>query len=331
MATLNTATDQIAITTKKLQDVEISESELPQTPPAEGLHTTITSVLLPQLSEKASIHLPSEELFKKYTSRWSDTTFTAPTAVVNVTSETEISAVVRLPLHLPIIQCQTNNSFQIKFASTHNLHFLAQSGCHGLSSSLQKLNGKPHLLINLRSMDEVKVDLSAGTASLSAGAITKEVIDAAHAAKAHIVTGVCNSVGIVSALLGGGLGFLISNYGPGVDQILSARVVLASGDVLTCSEKENQELFWGIRGAGHNFGIVSSLTVKAYPQENEGMHWKGTFGFPGSKEMAGKVTNAIREMGISKGMGLQMIWARPPPAGFAVRISLIHCQFWLVG
>ena len=106
MATINTTTDQIAITTKKLQDVEISESELPQTPPAEDLHTTITSVLLPQLSKTASIYLPSEELFKKYTSRWSDTTFTAPTAVVNVTAETDISAVVRLPLHLPAIQSQ---------------------------------------------------------------------------------------------------------------------------------------------------------------------------------------------------------------------------------
>jgi hypothetical protein len=214
------------------------------------------------------------------------------------------------------------NPSQIKFANTHNLHYLAQSGSHGLSTSLQKLNGKPHMLINLRPMNEVKVDLSAGTATLSAGAITKEVLDAAHAAKAHIVTGVCNTVGIISALLGGGLGFLISSYGPGVDQILSARVVLASGDVVTCSAKENQDLFWGIRGAGHNFGIVSSLTVKAYPQENGGMHWKGTLGFPGSKEMAGKVATAIKEMGISKNMGLQMIWTRPPPAGFAVRIPL---------
>jgi FAD/FMN-containing dehydrogenase len=180
-------------------------------------------------------------------------------------------------------------------------------------------------------MNEVKVDLDAGTATLSAGTITKEVIDAAHAAKAHIVIGVCNSVGIVSALLGGGLGFLISSYGPGVDQILSARVVLASGDVVTCSEKENQDLFWGIRGAGHNFGIVSSLIVKAYPQENEGMHWTATLGFPGSKEMAGKVANAIKDMGISKGMGLQMIWARPPPAGFAVRTlsSTICSPCWL--
>lgn len=80
-----------------MQDVHISESELPQTPPAEDLRTTLTTVLLPQLSEKASINLLSDELFQKYTGRWSNTTFTAPTAVVNVASESDISAVVRLP------------------------------------------------------------------------------------------------------------------------------------------------------------------------------------------------------------------------------------------
>jgi hypothetical protein len=100
MEILNITTDEIAITTKKLQDVHISESELPQTSPAEDLHTTLTTVLLPQLSEKASINLPSEELLRQNTGRWSDTTFTTPTAVVNVTSESDISAVVRLPLPL---------------------------------------------------------------------------------------------------------------------------------------------------------------------------------------------------------------------------------------
>ncbi len=97
MATLNIGADEIAVTIRKLQDVHISEAELPETPPAEDLHTKLTTVLLPQLSEKAFINLPSERLFQKHTSRWSDTTFTAPTAVVNVTSESDISAVVRLP------------------------------------------------------------------------------------------------------------------------------------------------------------------------------------------------------------------------------------------
>ncbi|KAH8761814.1 hypothetical protein F5882DRAFT_305500 [Hyaloscypha sp. PMI_1271] len=295
MATLNTTTNDIAVPTAKLQGVHISESELPLSlPSTEDLHTKLTT-LLPQLSEKASINLPSDDEFKQNTARWSDTTFTSPTAVVNVASESDICAVV-------------------KFATSHNIPFLAQSGCHGLSSSLQKLSGKPHIIINLRLMNEVKVDLPSGTATISAGAITKEVLDAAHAASAHIFTGVCNTVGIIPALLGGGMGNQISLYGLGVDQILSARLVTAKGEVVIASDKENQDLFWGIRGAGHNFGIVSELKVKAYEQENGGVHWTGTLGFPGSKEMLTRVTSTIKEMRIGKGMGVFMIWARPPPA-----------------
>jgi len=135
------------------------------------------------------------------------------------------------------------------------------------------------------------------------------------------VAGVCNTVGVIPALLGGGMGNMISLYGLGVDQILSARLVLASGEVVTCSLDENPDLFWGIRGAGHNFGIVSELKVKAYEQINEGVHWTGTLGFTGSKELLGKITESIKEMGIGKGMGVMMIWARPPPA-LQVRASL---------
>jgi len=115
------------------------------------------------------------------------------------------------------------------------------------------------------------------------------------------------------------MGNLISLYGLGVDQILSARLVLSTGSVITCSETSNADLFWGLRGAGHNFGIVSSLTVKAYPQVNEGVHWTGTLGFAGSEEMLLKITETIEEMGVGEGMGVTMIWARPPP-DFGVRL-----------
>jgi len=54
--------------------------------------------------------------------------------------------------------------------------------------------------------------------------------------------------------------------------------------------------------------------VKAYEQVNGGVHWTGTLGYLGSKEMLRKVTETIKEMGMGKGMGIMMIWARPPPA-----------------
>ena len=211
-------------------------------------------------------------------------------------------------------------NFKVKFAISNQIPFLAQSGGHGVSSSISKLATKDHLILNLRALNTVTVSLSENKATIGGGAITNEVIDAAYAAKAHVVTGVCNSVGVVSALIGGGLGNLGSLYGLGVDNILSARLVTATGTVVTCSASENQELFWGLRGAGHQFGVVSELTVKAYPQINEGMHWTGMLVFPGLKENAKTVAEAIYEMGLGKGMGIGMIWARIPP-DFEVYIS----------
>lgn len=56
------------------------------------------------------------------------------------------------------------------------------------------------------------------------------------------------------------------------DNIISARVVLASGSAVTVSATENKDLFWAIRGAGHNFGVVTQATFKVYPQQNGGRH-----------------------------------------------------------
>jgi FAD/FMN-containing dehydrogenase len=59
-------------------------------------------------------------------------------------------------------------------------------------------------------------------------------------------------------------------YGMVVDNMVSARLATAEGKCFTASSAENPDLWWGLRRAGHGFGIVSSLTVKAYPQINEG-------------------------------------------------------------
>jgi hypothetical protein len=160
------------------------------------------------------------------------------------------------------------------------------------------------------------VDLASGTATIAAGALTREVLDAAHTAKAHIVTGVCDTVGVIGATLGGGVGNIISLYGLGVDNMVSARLVLASGEIVVVSSTQNPDLWWGLRGAGHNFGIVSELTVKSYPQVNEGIHWTGTLVYPGTEENVGKVVKTLTETHIGRGMGCTMVFARIPPTGF---------------
>lgn len=64
--------------------------------------------------------------------------------------------------------------------------------------------------------------------------------------------------------LGGGYGFLQGQYGLAADQIISARIVLANGTLVTASAISHPDLYWGIKGAGHNFGVVTSLQYKIY-------------------------------------------------------------------
>ena len=75
-----------------------------------------------------------------------------------------------------------------------------------------------------------------------------------------------DSVGIGGLTLGGGSGFLTGQYGLAIDNLLSAKVVLANGEVLQASEKVNADLFWAIRGDGSNFGVVTEFVYRVHKQ-----------------------------------------------------------------
>ena len=81
--------------------------------------------------------------------------------------------------------------------------------------------------------------------------------------------------------------------------------------MLAVSATENPDLFWGLRGAGHNFGIVSSIVVRAYPEINEGMHFKGLLGLP--RERLDEVVLALNALDIKEDMAIDMLFMRPPP------------------
>jgi FAD/FMN-containing dehydrogenase len=78
------------------------------------------------------------------------------------------------------------------------------------------------------------------------------------------MTTACACVGYVSPILGGGHGWNQGRYGLASDQLVSANMVLANGTAITVSEDGNPDLFWAIRGAGHNFGIVTEAKIKIY-------------------------------------------------------------------
>lgn len=118
------------------------------------------------------------------------------------------------------------------------------------------------VIINLAGLNQVTFSADKTQATIGGGVSINSTIRAADAAGALVLTGNCNCVGALGAYLGGGYGNLMGIAGMGVDQIISVRLVTADGKIQTVSAS-NTDLFWAIRGAGPNFGIVTSAIVKA--------------------------------------------------------------------
>lgn len=89
--------------------------------------------------------------------------------------------------------------------------------------------------------------------------------------------GTATCVGMIGATLGGGVSSLQGHHGLLIDTLVSVRLITAAGDAITVSEKENKDLFWGIRGAGHNFGIITSATYKIFDSTNAGQVMNADF------------------------------------------------------
>lgn len=95
-------------------------------------------------------------------------------------------------------------------------------------------------------------------------------------------TGNTECVGLVGATIGGGIGTTQGLHGLILDALVSVRVVTASGALVTASATENSDLFWAVRGAGANFGIITQATYNIYDQTNDGYVSMGQFVYPAS-------------------------------------------------
>lgn len=121
------------------------------------------------------------------------------------------------------------------------------------------------LVIDLKNMKGIRVDPEKRTARVEAGCTWGEVDQATHAFGLATVSGVISTTGVGGLTLGGGHGYLTRQYGLTIDNLLSADVVLANGQLVHANDAENPDLFWAIRGGGGNFGVITSFEYQLHP------------------------------------------------------------------
>lgn len=108
-------------------------------------------------------------------------------------------------------------------------------------------------------------------------------------------SGSCSYVGFVGATLGAGIGFFSGRFGLMIDSLMSVKMITASGDHIEVSEDSNSDLFWGLRGAGANFGIVTSATYKLHQQANAGQVFYADLIYP--TDVKEDYFNALQALG----------------------------------
>ena len=150
----------------------------------------------------------------------------------------------------------------VRFARERDLQVAVRSGGHGVGGHALCDGG---LVIDLSPMKGIRVDPGRRTARAEAGVLWGELDRATQHFGLATVGGIVTHTGIAGLTLGGGIGWLMRKYGATVDNLVSADVVTAEGKLVSASAEDNPDLFWGIRGGGGNFGIVTSFEYRLHP------------------------------------------------------------------
>src|ERR671934_1631121 len=150
----------------------------------------------------------------------------------------------------------------VEFARRTGLEVAVRSGGHSFPGFSVADDA---LLIDLGPLKGIRVDPERRTARAQAGVLLGELDRETQQFGLAVPAGIVTHTGLSGLTLGGGIGWLMRKYGLTIDQLLSADVVTADGEFVKASEEENADLFWGIRGGGGNFGIVTDFEFRLQP------------------------------------------------------------------
>src|SRR5205814_5669732 len=175
----------------------------------------------------------------------------------------------------------------VRFARDHGLALAVRGGGHNGAGLGTVDDG---VVVDLSALRDVQVDPEARRVRVGGGATWAEVDRATGEYGLATPSGIISTTGVGGLTLGGGLGHLTRKFGLSIDNLLEAEVVLAGGRVVRASADEHPDLFWGLRGGGGNFGVVTSFVFR--------LHGVGTVSAGptlGSLDDAAEVLSAYRE------------------------------------
>jgi FAD/FMN-containing dehydrogenase len=186
---------------------------------------------------RGAVLRPGEAGYDEARSVWNATVDRSPALIVRATGAADVLAAV-------------------EHARENDLLLSVKGGGHHIAGNAVCEGG---LMLDLSGMNEVRVDPAARTARVGPGATMGDMDHETATFGLATPGGVVSTTGVAGLTLGGGFGWLSRKYGLAVDNLRSVDVVTADGELRHASEAETPDLFWGIRGGGGNFGVVTSF------------------------------------------------------------------------
>jgi FAD/FMN-containing dehydrogenase len=150
----------------------------------------------------------------------------------------------------------------VRFAADRGVDLSVRGGGHSVPGFGTNDGG---VVIDLSRMRGVRVDPATATARAEGGATWGDFNAATYPFGLATTGGIISTTGVGGLTLGGGIGYLTRGFGLSADNLVSADVVTADGRLLVASDRENEDLFWALRGGGGNFGVVTSLEFRLHP------------------------------------------------------------------